>query len=384
MVLRRHQKLSSKIRTSHPVVDFWFWQEAGMSALIHNLKVLLAKMLRRATALKVYKAHLRLIPKLIKASNLSSAAYQGRVGINTFVRKYEPYSLKMPRSGAASLDEVPVVIRTPMRLGNFSVQLWNAVNVAEFIGSRQVLHNCDGLGNFAVRDVTVLHSEKKVNFGLRSDFYYGEILRTELYNIGYEEVCSSLLASIWPGLSFSTNATGFSSEATVTMHVRGGDVFSEWLPNPFYAQPPLSFYIRAVKSFPIGARFTVITDDSSGLVVSALLEWLSKQNCYQYDLAESSLGSAARAISQASSVICSRGTFMLPFIAAAGGSKRFIVDGEIVIPSCPVKFTHEIDIVELDYPNRFFIQDANRYWVNSSYQRNKLLTNDSNGGAGVC
>jgi hypothetical protein len=110
------------------------------------------------------------------------------------------------------------------------------------------------------------------------------------------------------------------TDRELTIHVRGGDVFSEG-PEEMYGQPPWAFYLRVLES-QRWDRVVVVSEDDRNPVLAYITQW-----CLQNDIksvnAGGSLSSAVEAISRGRNLVSATGTF-LPAIAYLSGGERVL------------------------------------------------------------
>ncbi|MDA9786873.1 hypothetical protein N9C74_02455 [Pontimonas sp.] len=273
--------------------------------------------------------------------------------------------------------ELAVLIAGIGRFGNSVAQVLNSIRLAQVLQSNLVLfHRFDAIGN---KNVNLGNTHKLVRLTGRNTTggsAPGVIWRTYSItpNILFCDPCADDLREARQALGLALNIAPLprpvvGSTQTLTIHVRGGDVFSS-KPERYYGQPPWAFYRRVLESATWGT-VELVSEDDSNPVVPLIRKWCDEHSA---DLQEPGheFRSAVSAISNARHLVAAHGTFA-PSIAYLSGGSRVVFQFHEQASQffCP---THTKILTVHDLRGEYVEAIMNRNWQNTDKQRNMMTT----------
>lgn len=231
--------------------------------------------------------------------------------------------------GAVNIDAIQVP--SNLKIGNHLYQLSNALTVAQYLQVREVLIPENSLLKpfFKIDGIKFrqggAHGKNTVNghwFSSRpfqslvtidpvaNLHKFHEALVPLSGKIGFSKLnLSNLRLIMLRGSNWVTR--------DLTVHIRSGDIFETSSPNPKYAQPPLSFYLRAIDKFS-PRRVTLVFENESNPVIQKLIAEIRAQGI-SCRIIDGALSEAIRHLSAARNIVVGTGTFAVPFIAFRPG-----------------------------------------------------------------
>lgn len=228
---------------------------------------------------------------------------------------------RTPQNSAVLIDGVG-------RFGNSIAQVLNALEIAHKLESPAVLyHRFDAMRNESVDLGDGVSLERVKPFRCDRRTVPKIMWRTSAItpSILFCQPCEERFNKARAALREATGVqelltTSNQTDRELTIHVRGGDVFSEG-PEEMYGQPPWAFYLRVLES-QRWERVVVVSEDDRNPVVALIEKW-----CLQNDVksvnAGGSFSSAVEAISRGRNLVSATGTF-LPAIAYLSGGERVL------------------------------------------------------------
>lgn len=159
-----------------------------------------------------------------------------------------------------------VHIQSAARLGNFIIQLKNAIQIALFYNYNIILpeHKYINTTYLVTNDNIAVHNETITD---ENNFLYQFTISNidcNLFKLNRERTCQ-ILKSIFT----IKNETPL-GENDLIIHMRSGDIFEE-RPHPEYIMPPLSFYVDIIKEHNYNDIY-LIAEDRKNPCINALLE----------------------------------------------------------------------------------------------------------------
>lgn len=285
------------------------------------------------------------------------------------VLRIEPYYLDVKGLQAGVLG---VYITNPGRMGNFYLQVWNAINVANYLNVPNVFHCSNQVTDFELNGVKIIKAKKKnvPTPVLRGDFLFCEILPKQKYNIRFKEVVN---ASVENATYFNSGVRSLPNlkEEYCAIHIRGGDVYRDFFPNPDYSQPPLIFYSNSVRE-SLEKKFVIVSEDFESPLLVPLMRFLESENLI-FSFSINSISEDVSILLNATTIIASNGTFLFPIIAASQRLKKLFHCGNTTSSPVDVSFLLEDWSDEIRKNSKRYKHIEINYWLNSSYQKRLML-----------
>lgn len=229
--------------------------------------------------------------------------------------------LRSPQNLAVLIDGVG-------RFGNSIAQVLNALEIARKLQSRSILyHRFDAIQNDSVDLGNNISLERVRPFPVARRRPPTIVWRTSAITpaILFCNPCEEWFEKPRIALRNATRVRKFSGtpkqvNRELTIHIRGGDVFSR-NPEEMYGQPPWAFYQRVLES-QRWERVVVVSEDDRNPVVDHIAQWCL-QNGIRPVNAGGSFSSAVEAISMGRNLVSATGTF-LPAITYLSGGERVL------------------------------------------------------------
>ena len=263
------------------------------------------------------------------------------------------------------------------RFGNSIAQVLNALKIARNLKSKSVLfHRFDAIDNSVIDlgDETVL---RKLPLNRSCERYFPHtIWRTSAITprVLFCDPCDESFEKPRTALSKATYVGSFLGpepiEAlTLTIHVRGGDVFSD-NPEELYGQPPWAFYQRVLESQKWN-RVIMVTEDEANPVVTRITDWCVLRGTPLRRTGDS-FTSAIEAISQGTHLVGGTGTFLGAIIYLSGGTRvlyQFEVDGS------PFICHKQVSVLTVRDEAGEYVESIMRgNWKNTPVQRDLMIS----------
>ena len=288
-------------------------------------------------------------------------------------RLYRP---ALSRSGARIRQEQPELIAVAEhgRFGNSIRQVIQALAVAEKMGIKEVVATSlpqFPRGSWPIIPCLFLTHDpllrprivKKTSTILGGDFFVGGRLPTLDGTNDYHKLAAGLgaaggLADIPP-----------IDPATVVIHVRSGDAFSD-TPHPNMGQPPLSFYTKALRALT-PTQVVLVVEDFRNPVIGELVDFLERQSIACV-VQSGTFDDDLRVLLAAQTLIVSRGTLADAIDLLSNNLKTRISFGPLHPPRFPKGSTYRELSIQDDHGS--YTADVISHWKNSPTQVEMMLT----------
>lgn len=156
---------------------------------------------------------------------------------------------------------------------------------------------------------------------------------------------------------------------TLTIHLRGGDIFSN-RPHPNYGQPPWSFYELLLSNHGPWNSVRVVTEDLANPVLLEIREWCTKRKV-EFCILGDDFTESIKEIARAKNLAVSNSTFVAA-VCFVFPSKRSIFAFEG--PVHPFLLSPENrTVLYRDAKRRYFEFMLRRNWANSDFQRRLMV-----------
>lgn len=270
-----------------------------------------------------------------------------------------------------------VLIEGMGRFGNSIAQVVNALEIARNLESKSVLfHRFDAIRNSVVdlgheillRKLRLAPSHRRHTplTIWRTSAITSHILFCNPCNEWFEQARSALRAAASMG-AFQSPAT--TENLTLTIHVRGGDVFSDD-PEELYGQPPWAFY-RRVLQLHNWRQVVLVTEDDKNPVVLRIIEWCVLKGIPLKRTGDS-FRAAIEAISQGTHLVAGAGTFLGAIIYLSGGRRVLYQFEEAISPF----ICHQLVSLHTvrDEAGEYVDSVMRGNWKNTASQRELMLS----------
>ena len=254
------------------------------------------------------------------------------------------------------------------RFGNAVTEIIGSIKLARVMDVGHVI--LDGHNVFATSGDLSSAGRHKLSSGVQVWIDTPETpkkLRTILHIKGSGRMLGSLdCTAIWKeadGLfGFDSPPTG--DPGTLTIHLRGGDVFGERDVRN-YGQPPFCFYQKILESSP-WVRVHLVSEDNVNPVLSRISDYCGRRGI-EFIWSRQSLKTDLQTLFAARNLVASRGTFIPAVVGLSKNIRRvYFFEDKFVMQ--PPKSGIELWKVE-DSGGFFKEQVLSGNWENSSSQR---------------
>ena len=283
--------------------------------------------------------------------------------------------LRVTATSQLSPRDVPtaVLISSLGRFGNSVIQLANAGLLAKQIGASQVFFfRFDRLKNSSIdatdaltfRRLRAASLEKNVPRVIwRTDALYRGGLLFDSCNPRARSIGNAIGKGL--GLEWPTRDL----RNTLTIHLRGGDIFGS-NPHPNYGQPPLSFFLRVLESQPWEA-VRLVSEDKENPCVEGIVNWCNKHDIPLVRVGHNRIEEAIVELGSATNVALSIGTFAPASLFIRPGPRRVYFFGE----TCPqLLCNHPSETYRVRDLDGTYLKDMmNGNWSNSPLQRKLMI-----------
>ena len=285
------------------------------------------------------------------------------------------------------------------RFSNFLIQLSNAISIATLFNIRDIYITPSSsiLSLFPdLSPVLCTNSNVKLHFAVPSS---GLVIRGFFFHVCRqlgpfiyassslrETVSSFRHATFFPqSISRSPNLSQDTSDKSLVIHLRSGDIFSSKCVHADYGQPPLSYYIVSIEHYR-PTSVTLVYEDTLNPVIAKLIDYLVASNI-PYIIQSSTLLADLDVLSKASAIVISRGTF---------ASGILCINDKLRTVYCFNSGAEDDAIMKLQTLNHFYgkqgstlspvmfevIDEIGFYfdkicsgnWINSTFQRRLMLS----------
>ncbi len=268
----------------------------------------------------------------------------------------------------SQIDSLQITGRA--RFANALIKISNAYQFASISKIKEVIHDVEFLQDeFSVDGIRFT---KKIDAGRRTlanDFFYMKCLRPLWRSM---ESRYSTIQRLREFLKVKgVCAPHDPADDEIYIHVRSGDIFREAVPHPLYGQPPLSFYVKVLKSKP-WSHVTLVCEDDRSPVISALRKCIEQLGLRCRNQSGSLLEDLGLLL-QARNLIIGRGTFIYPVLCLSRNVKivyAFDSDERNAwgLNAVPIDFRVVSDL------HGGYRNDVLRHWKNTDDQRILMLT----------
>ncbi len=205
------------------------------------------------------------------------------------------------------------------RFSNFIIQLSNAIAIARAVGVTDIfISRSDSLLNLFPKlssftcdysNISIHFDEPKTGFVISGYFFHACRQDSLLYaSQSLRETVSIFRhATRFPQYNVETEESLTPLRKNLVIHVRSGDIFKSRNVQRDYGQPPLSYYIIAIKHYD-PSYVTLVFEDQGNPVIRPLILFLQNSGI-TFHVQSSDLVSDLRIMSNAEALVISRGTF---------------------------------------------------------------------------
>lgn len=279
-------------------------------------------------------------------------------------------------SAANRKSKTALLIAGVGRFGNSVAQVMNSVLLAKLLNSGDILfHRFDAIGNRAIDldeglRLSPLRFRKQKGMVAPSAIWRTYAITPEiLFSDPWDQAMRGTRLSLQRALGLDSISEEWADPETLTIYVRGGDVFD---PNPeeYYGQPPWVFYQRVLEHRGWGFVH-IVSEDTRNPVVGQILEWCRSKGVGVRFLGEQ-FCEAVDVLRSARNLVNARGTF-LPAILCLAGSSRTVYHFGRDVPRFLAGEGLEVFVVE-DTTGVFTLEMLSANWHNSAEQQRLMLT----------
>lgn len=301
--------------------------------------------------------------------------------VDTTLREHIPHMSRgsaFLRWGIGRPPHNPAVLIDGLgRFGNSIAQVLNALEIARKLHSPAVLyHRFDAIRNETVDLGGNISLERVRPFPVARGRAPRIVWRTSAMTpaILFCNPCDELFEKPRVALRDATRVQELSNttdhaDRELTIHVRGGDVFSH-NPEEMYGQPPWAFYLRVLESQP-WERVTLVSEDDRNPVVALIKKW-----CLQHEIpilnSGDSFSAAVQAISKGRNLVSATGTF-LPAIAFLAGGERVLFQFHVEPSPFVCRKITSVKIVK-DHTEHYVKAVMSHNWENSEIQKSLMVS----------
>ena len=250
------------------------------------------------------------------------------------------------------------------RLGNFIIQVQNAIQVALFYKYNVILPNLSYLTTNYIEIIPTESKKTDVCITDAFDFYYANRIKNvdpQVFNLNFEKTIE-ILKTI-----FNFSKDSIKNPRELVIHIRSGDIFSP-NPHPYYICPPISYYCNIIDSSEF-TKIYLIAEDRLNPCINKLI-----QKYPQIEFTTQSLEKDIEIILNAEQIVCSYGTFIPSLGILSNSLKKMYIPSYMKKIMTPIaKFCIQ-EIVEINLEEYYSVQYP---WRNTESQRSKMLTYES-------
>jgi hypothetical protein len=160
------------------------------------------------------------------------------------------------------------------------------------------------------------------------------------------------------------------------VHIRSGDIFAS-RPNPWYTQPPLSFYQAATELMMTRhrvTRFKVIFQDTTNPIITPYLEWLDRQGI-DNEVVSSAFRDDFKGLCSSKYLITSKGTLCPAAVLLSDGKSGVACYEAFDSLGMPVEPLMSLDISKFVPRSESYIPRG--HWRNTPKQRELMVTHQT-------
>jgi len=165
-----------------------------------------------------------------------------------------------------------ILIPYPLRLGNFIIQVENAIKIALFYNYNIILPD----HKYLIEDYIVINKDIIIDINMNdnvivdeNNFFFKDKIKNidqSLFDLNIEKTNEILNNCFKFNRDIQCNPLG---ENDLLIHIRGGDIFEENGANPDYIVPPLIFYTNIIRSNKFNEIY-LISEDTRNPCVNIL------------------------------------------------------------------------------------------------------------------
>ena len=245
-------------------------------------------------------------------------------------------------------------ITLALRLGNFLVQIKNAIQIALYYNYNVILPEHDFLNTtYLVINKNITIEDNKITDN--TFFFHRENIQnidTSLFNININEALT-IMKDI-----FAIKNVNNLGNNDLLLHIRSGDIFQDENPHPAYLTPPLSYYKNIIEQNNY-ENIYLIAEDTLNPCINRLLELYPKIIFKKQNLKKDVI-----MVLSAVNIVTSFGTFIPTLLDLSNNIKNVYCPSFFVYRNANC-ITHTTELTE--YYNLMMP------WKNSPEQIEKML-----------
>jgi len=279
------------------------------------------------------------------------------------------------RIGTRKIRNSAVLISGLGRLGNSIIQVLNAIELGKALGTGTFFFfRFDAIGNSPIKLGNLGRLKRIPSFSAKLTEVPDLIWQTEaIYRGGIVfDPCAEEIKQACVDLSkhFGLEPSLIPpNEKICTIHVRGGDIFSE-NPHPAYGQPPWVYYQQVLES-QAWESVVLVSEDSKNPCVDEIVKWCQERHIPLRSVGKDVAG-AADAIVKAANLVVSIGTFAPALLLLGGGAQRVYCFGDTA-SELLCKSSRELFLVR-DLGGEYCSAIMGNNWQNTSLQKELMLS----------
>ena len=274
-------------------------------------------------------------------------------------------------------EELSLFIDLPGFIGNFLIQLMNAIFLARIcnISCIYILPTECVVANFPHKFFGATKSNIRLIFGvpregvaIASSFFNLDCLPKDFVKPSFRALSREIAGQ------FDSASKDILPASSLTIHVRSGDVFAERAYYyPSYGQPPLSYYIFCIK-FQKTKIIVLVYEDLGNPVIEKLISYMQNKNI-PYSLVSGSVKNDFTTLASARNLVLSFGTFgpmSICFNTSLINIYTFHEMNHQLISEC--KSSHSLIFNIMDSNGEYVSDVLSNNWGNTEYQRELMLS----------
>ncbi len=261
-----------------------------------------------------------------------------------------------------------IKISKSLRFSNSLIQLCNVFLIGKGLGVKRI-YIPDGFwylnDNVTIDGIEFLKYKKRITkikgVYLEGIFFY---LHTLIPLVGKQLPSKQdLISRFKQHLSIKKSIRDYD----IVIHIRSGDVFSKGGANPYYGQPPLSYYLKILKSFHFN-EVAIVFENNANPVIKELIKIVSPM-CKTLDIYSGTLEEDLGVLLNAKNIIASVGTFLEGVVAISDRIENLFVFNRRF-----VNWGRDLNIINVnDLSNKYHNSVTKCNWANTPEQIELML-----------
>ena len=274
-------------------------------------------------------------------------------------------------------EELSLYIDLPGYIGNFIIQLLNAIFLARIynISCIYILPTETVVANFSNKFLAVTKSNIRLIFGvpqkgiaIASSFVNLDCLPKDVVKPSFRTLSSEIARQ------FCSTSNKISSASSLTIHIRSGDIFGyKAFYYPSYGQPPLAYYILCIE-YQKPSSVNLVYEDLANPVIEELISYLQNKNIH-FSLVSGSVENDFKTLVSARNLVLSFGTFgpmSICFNNSLVNIYTFNENNHQLVSECMSSHSFLFNI--MDSKGQYVSEVLSDNWGNTEYQRELMLS----------